>query len=194
MTSHLANKIENVNTTPHFEQEVIPPENPFRFMVNSLTRETLIQKIQSYEAQIAEAKRRENEKMENRQQRAQRFQHLVSLVIRPTMEEFAKEVESGVCKFRVDGDYVQEEEPHVRFWIYPEGVNVHEYEFKDVPHLFYTLNTSSGLVSTNISTMIKNKNGRIYEGPCYKLDEINEQAVERDLVKVVNEVMDNILT
>lgn len=158
-----------------------------------MDRETIKSKMQSYLQRIEDAKRRELERLQARSQCISQFQELAQTVMRTTMESFAQDMESQVCSFRIDGDYTNSDDPQIRFWITPMGISLNEYEFKDVPHLFYGVDPVAGSVVTHISTVIKGKAGRIYEGPSYKLEEVTPETVERDIVKVVNELMDNIL-
>jgi hypothetical protein len=158
-----------------------------------MTKEIIRKKMAQYAQQIEDARRRDIERLTLRTQSIATFQDLAEKVIKPAMEAFSAEVESEVCKFRIDGDYKHSDDPQIRFWATPVGISLNEYEFKDVPHIFYGIDPVAGVVITHISTIIKGKVGRIYEGPSYKLDEITPQVIEKDLVKVVNELMDNIL-
>jgi hypothetical protein len=158
-----------------------------------MTKDVIRKKMQQYQQQIEDAKRRDIERLQFRTQSITNFQELVKNIIKPTMESFSKEMQCDICKFRIDGDFTNSDDPQIRFWATPEGISLNEYDFKDVPHIFYSIDPLHGVVQTNISTIIKGKAGRAYDGASYRLEEVNKEVIERDLVKMVNELMDNIL-
>lgn len=158
------------------------------------TRETIRNKMMQYLDRIEETRRREGEKQQSRILYLTKFQAVASEIIKPIMETMAHELENEVCRFRIDGDFTSPTNPQIRFWITPKGINLNEYDFKDVPHIFYTVDPTTGVIFTHISTIVKGRAGRLYDGSNYKLEEITCEMVERDILKVMNELMDNILS
>ena len=160
-----------------------------------MTNKTDIQeKMRLYQHQLDEAKKKEAEWQEQKAVRLEQFQGLARDVIKPTMEHFSKEMGHQICRFRIDGDVENEESPQIRCWITPVGISLNEYEYRDVPHVFYIMDLSANELVTNISTIVKGKAGRIYEGATYKLGEVTKDTVEKDLTHMLNELMDNLLS
>ncbi|MFZ5807119.1 MAG: hypothetical protein ACOY3I_07935 [Verrucomicrobiota bacterium] len=159
-----------------------------------MNKDTIREKMQTYLRKMEEARQKELERAQQRTQILAQFQELVKSVIKPAMENFSKEMESDACRFRIDGEYTDAEDPQIRYWMTPTGVNLNDYEFKDVPHLFYGVDTDSNFVITHISTVVKGCAGRIYEGPRYQLEEMTADVIEKDLVKVLGELLDNLLS
>lgn len=147
--------------------------------------------MERYRQRLSQEDQKEQDDTAKYNQAVAKFAEIVKDIIRPAMERFIAQAKSDILDFKLEDASQHPTDLRIGVWIIPLRRDLSRMRYEERPHLYYALAPRSNIITSHISTAAPG--GTIHGGPNYKLEEITAANVEKDLLGVVNEILDEIV-